>query len=67
MADISIAPIARLIKKAGVQRVGKDAARVLRDYLEDVAVEKSRKALEFAEHAGRKTVKAKDIELALKY
>ena len=66
MAEIPIAPIQRLIKKAGAHRVGEDAAESLRDYLEKQAIDIAKRASELAAHAGRKTVRETDIVLALK-
>ncbi len=66
MAELPIAPIDRLIRKAGAERVSEEAAKVLADYLEEYAVELAKKSADFARHAGRKTVKAEDIKLAIK-
>jgi len=65
MAEIPLAPVERLIKKAGAARVSEEAAKALRDFLEKTAVEVAKKSVSFAGHAGRKTVKTSDIELAI--
>jgi histone H3/H4 len=52
--EIAVAPMHRLCKKAGADRVSESAAKELA------------KALDFAMHAGRKTIKAEDIEIAAK-
>ncbi|MBI3588626.1 histone family protein [Candidatus Micrarchaeota archaeon] len=62
--DIPLAPIERLIRKAGAERVSEDASEALADVLEEVAQDISQKAAHLAQHAGRKTVTAEDIKLA---
>ncbi|NJF23283.1 histone [Thermococcus sp. GR5] len=59
MAELPIAPVDRLIRKAG-------AAKLLAEHLEEKALEIAKKAVDLAHHAGRKTVKAEDIKLAIK-
>ncbi len=65
-SDIKAAAIYRIFKKAGAQRVGEDAIEDFRGALEDIGLDIAKRAVEFATHAGRKTVKASDVRLAIK-
>lgn len=65
-SEISTAAVHRLIKKGGAGRIGDDAAEELRKVMEEVAIRVGKEALELASHAGRKTVRAEDIRLAVK-
>ena len=62
---IPVAPIGRIIKDAGAERVSDAAVVALVEYLEADATAVAKKAIKFAELAKRKTVKAEDIELAI--
>lgn len=64
MSELPIAPIKRLLKNAGASRISEDAAIKLADVLEEIGEDLARDATKLAKHAGRKTVKAEDIELA---
>ena len=62
--ELAIAPMHRLCKKAGAERVSEAAAKELAKSLEDIGIKIAKEALDFAMHAGRKTIKAEDIEIA---
>ena len=66
MSEIPKAPIARIIKEAGAERVSEDAKAELAAYVEEVARNVAKEAAQVAKIAKRKTIKADDIKLAIK-
>ena len=64
---LPLAAMEKLLKKAGATRVSEDAKDALRELLEDTAAGIGTKAIQFAQHSGRKTVKAADVKLAGKH
>jgi len=62
--EIKIAPMHKLIKRAGAARVSEESSMALGKALEEIGLKVAREAIDYANHAGRKTVKARDIEIA---
>ena len=62
--DLPNAPVERIIRKAGAERVSQDAVEELRQALEDLGQEIAVDANQMAEHAHRNTVKMEDVKLA---
>jgi histone H3/H4 len=63
---IAAAPMAEILKNAGAERVSEPAAQALAAVMKEMAFEIAKDAVKFANHAGRKTIKREDIELARK-
>lgn len=62
--ELSVAPMHRLCKKAGAERVSETAAKELAKALQEIGIKIAKEALGYAMHAGRKTIKSEDIEIA---
>jgi histone H3/H4 len=62
--ELAVAPMHRLCKLGGADRVSESAAKELAKALQDIGVKIAKEALEYAMHAGRKTIKSEDIEIA---
>lgn len=63
---IPIAPLYRVLRRAGATRVSEEAKREFVNVIVTVAEEVASRAVELAKHAGRKTVQEEDIKLAKK-
>ncbi len=62
--EIPVAPMHRLCKKAGAERVSEAAAHELAKVLDEIGTKIAKEAFDYAMYAGRKTIKTKDIEIA---
>jgi histone H3/H4 len=62
--ELAVAPMHRICKKAGADRVSESAAKELAKVLDDIGVKIAREAMDYAIHAGRKTIKSEDVEIA---
>jgi len=65
-SELGLSAMYRILKKSGAQRVSDESAIELRRVVEEMAEAIAKNAVEDANHAGRKTVKADDVKLASK-
>lgn len=61
---IPLAAMEALMKKAGATRISENSKKALKQILEEHGIKLTANALELAKHAKRKTIRAKDLELA---
>ncbi|MCJ7428846.1 MAG: NFYB/HAP3 family transcription factor subunit [Candidatus Nanohaloarchaeota archaeon QJJ-5] len=64
MAELPRAPLERLLRQAGAERVSDEATEALREAVEEEALELAERAREFSQHANRKTVQREDVRAA---
>jgi DNA-binding protein len=63
---LPLAAMEKLLKKCGAPRVSEEAKRAMVEVMEVLGEEIGNKAVKFAQHSGRKTVKSADVKLASK-
>jgi histone H3/H4 len=64
MTEISQAAVERIMKKAGAERISADATEILAVLMEEYGVFLSKEAKKMSDHAGRKTLRGSDIQMA---
>ena len=67
MVDLPIAAVIRIARKSGAERVGSDAAAALLAKTEVYIANLTKEANRLAQHAGRKTIKEEDVDLAVNW
>ena len=67
MTELSQAAVERIIKKAGAERISADATEILAVLMEEYGVFLSKEAKKMSDHAGRKTLRGSDIQMAAEF
>lgn len=67
MSEIPKAPITRIVKNEGAERISKEAEEKIVEAVEAYTVKLANAVIDSAKHADRKTVQPSDVELALKH
>ena len=65
-SDLPKAPINRMFKKIGGDRLSAKARDLILEDIEDYAMDLMKDSLNISKHVGRKTVLAEDVRLAKK-
>jgi len=64
VTPIPIAPLYRILRKAGATRVSEEAKKAFVETIVEVAEKVAERAVDLAKHAGRKTIQEDDVKLA---
>jgi histone H3/H4 len=64
MSEVPRAPVERILKNAGAERVSAEAVDALIQIMESHAAFIAKEAVKNASHAGRKTVRDSDVRMA---
>lgn len=65
-SGITAAAAARIAKKNGAAKIGKEAALVMAKKAEEFIAKTTKDAVAVANHAGRKVIRAEDIDFVVK-
>lgn len=65
--ELPVAPVGRIIKNAGAQRISNKARDKLAKVLEEEGERIASKAVKLAKHSGRTSVNGEDVKLAIIY
>lgn len=63
---LPLAAMEKILKQCGADRVSDKAKVAMKNAIEEVAEEIGTRAVQYTKHAGRTTVKDRDIKLAVK-
>ncbi|RDD52702.1 histone [Nanoarchaeota archaeon NZ13-N] len=66
VTPIPIAPLYKILRKAGASRVSEEAKKAFVEAIVEIADRVSERAVDLAKHAGRRTVQEEDVKLAWK-
>ena len=64
MTELSHSAVERIIKKAGADRISADATETLAVLMEEYGVFLAKEAKKMSDHAGRKTLRGSDLQMA---
>ena len=67
MTELPKAPVTRIVKECGAERISKEAETLMVDAVEDYIKRFGKACTDSASHAGRKTIQPEDVEFVLKH
>ncbi|RAP50668.1 MAG: histone [Methanosphaera sp. rholeuAM74] len=67
MSEIPKAPISRIVKSVGAERISKEAEEKFVEAVEAYTMKLAETTIDLAKHADRKTIQPEDVDLALKH
>ena len=67
MTELPKAPIVRICKNCGAERISKDAETAIVEAVEKYTERLSEAIVDVSKHTGRKTIQADDVAIVLKH